>query len=119
VWTADGGRAWANWTYEGTDWRGRCEGDAGARTYRAGDPPHWPLFNAREGLQVGQPVEAWYLDGCRIRSLEAVYEGARDGRHFASAEGFRTSWDDRTGLVLAWEHGVSFGRLSGTDAPLR
>ena len=118
LWEGDGSRAWANWTYEGTDWRGRCESTGEKRDFRARDPPHWPPFNTRDVPAVGGAVEAWYVDPCEILSLDATYAGARDGRHFATASGFATSWDARTGLVLSWEQGTAFGRLASTDAPL-
>lgn len=118
VWEADGTRSFANWSYHGTDWRGRCEGAEGDVEFRARDPPHWPLFNTRAGLEAGDDVRAWYLDGCAIRSLDATFDGASGGRLFASASGFRTSWDAATGLVVEWERAGSFGRLATTDAPV-
>ena len=118
MWASDGTRSWANWTYEGTDWRGRCEGADGPRDFRARDPPHWPPFNTRDVPAVGGAVQAWHVDGCRILSTNATYAGMSDGRFFATASAFTTSWDARTGLVLSWERGTTFGRLASTDAPL-
>lgn len=113
MWDADASRAWANWTYGGSDWRGRCASSEGeSREFTARSPPHWPLFNTREGLVVGGSLRAWYVEDCRIRSLEATYDGLVDGRHRAHADGFTTSWDPQTGLVLEWERGASMGRLA-------
>lgn len=113
MWEPDGSRAFANWTYRGTDWSGRCESsDGSSRDLTARDPPHWPPFDTRSALAVGATVRAWYLEDCRIVSLNATYDGMRDGRHYAHAAGFTTSWDASTGLVLEWVHGTASGRLA-------
>lgn len=113
MWEPDGARAFANWTYRGTDWAGRCESsDGSSRDLTARDPPHWPPFDTRSALAVGATVRAWYLEDCRIVSLNATYDGMRDGRHYAHAAGFTTSWDASTGLVLEWVHGTASGRLA-------
>lgn len=109
---ADGSRSWANWSYQGTDWRGRCESSDGtSRNYTARDPPHWPPFNTRSGLTVGGTVRAWFVEDCRITSINATYDGLRDGRHTAHATEFTTSWDETTGLVMDWQRATASGRL--------
>lgn len=113
TWEDDGARTWANWSYQSGDWSGTCVSTNGtSREFSARSPPHWPPTNARDGLVVGKTVRVWYVEDCRIQSLNATYDGVRDGRHEARASGFRTSWDAQTGLVLEWERGPAFGRLA-------
>lgn len=132
----------AEWTHDGSDWRGACTATARTQaadgstetrtqstTYTASDPPHWPLFNTRQVPHVGGPIDTWHLHVCAIVSGHHQYAGEtvttwdeRNVMAYVAVEtdaqrdekDFRTEWDQRTGLVLDWDLRESDGdRLVG------
>ena len=143
----------ATWTFTNGDWRGTCDGTRYEqfrdqpetatpihRDFVASSPPHWPIFNTQSPPAAGGEVEAWFLKGCFIQSLERRYVGtdteattvngaprtanthAAEDWDDGSPDDFRTEWSRAEGLVVYWSwsqrHTFTRGDLVDTNAPL-
>lgn len=142
----------ATWRYNDGEWELSCDGVQEVRASRAGEPSTSPIGALSAGVQmkdrpphVTEGLEsaprapaslvAWTLHDCRtipaeirgdeVVSLDLANEQERNTTYVVrrgELNGARVWWDEKTGLLVAWEvedRELGWrGRIVSTDAPV-